>query len=858
MTTPSGEPYQYGDDTVAARLEVDVPADAITNLSDLSRLTSDIRANMEATDKYNQNYVEYLRELPNVIGQVDSAQSRLFNSQAAIFGGGDRPVAPGDPFAGRDYGDGGTNFDGRAGSGRTPSRGVDQDALIDLARNNPRQVANMAADRGLDDYFDEGEASHLLPRPAPGPRPGSGRAAQFSGGGRPPSGPSSPRTALGPGDDDGRAAGTTTGRQVTPEGTETQSERAAKRLLAEIEKGQDSRDPGQRAKDFGQGIENSPLLNFLNNEGGIRGRGDMVGFAGGLAKLGQQKAEGYTAEAARLAEQRDNLLSQAADVEATNPALAAQLTEQAAGIGAKASGMGRMMPLAKGAGLIGAGVAGVAGVNAAIQKTGQTIHDIQGEGVQMGGGLREGIAFESQVRTMAMNPFISTEQSRKIMQSALQTGYTGKEFDTMTEFMAENLKKMNMDVSESTALLQKNVLKGGQDINALQAQLTGNVAIAREGNLTTDQVNQQFGQISGQAVDAGGGGQEGGAAAQSLIASMANDPILRESGATELANSAFNNMPMQAALGRELGLSGQVLPQDIPAHILSQENGGDQLTRGLREVIKTRIGRYAVIFASPGSSDMDKSVAVTGAQAMLKSVGINWNRNQTVAALVAIADGTWDEQTESGIEQAQQVSGGDMQVIGADQALAGGVGSWIGGAAAKGWHSLTGNEEGQERADDKMAAAGTRVNRWGASWLTGGDTYVPEVLDQIAQEHYGSKLDEVEFINEKGDREKIGNKRLRDEEFMKRVQSGDVEVVIPGQEGSTPLGEWSSSRDDSLSSGSGNMFGIKVDLSDDAKRALKIEVSGPNQEQRRADQGRGARNGPEAGMYGYGTQGGGN
>lgn len=843
MTTPSGDPYVYGDDTVAARLEVDIPVDAISNLADLSRHTADIRANMEATAKYNQDYVEYLRQLPTALGEVETAQGRLSSSRSSIFGG--EAVVSDDrtPTA--------TFVDGQAGAGRTLRSDIDQDTLINLARDNPRQVANMAADRGIDDYFD-GDQSRVLPRPAPAPGPGasSGRSGQFAGGGRPPSAPTSPRASTGPGDDDGRAAGTTTGRQVTPEGTESQVERAAARLLEQLEsRDAEAPDANQRLRSFGSGFENNQLLNYLTTEGGIRGRGNAMDFAGGLGSMAQQAGEGFTQRYEEKEAERASLLSTAADVAAVNPELAERLTARAGAMGGSLGRMGAIAPLAKGLGIAGAGIAGVAAVNAGVQKAGEWAHSVQGHGVQMGGGFNEGLAFETSIRTMAMNPFISTEQSRKIMQEALQSGYTGKEMDTVTEFMAENLKKMNMDAAESMKMLQKNVILGGQDIDSLQAQLSGNVALAREGNLSTNDINQQFSQISGQAVDAGSGGAEGGMYAQNLIASVKDDPILSEAGATDLANAAFTSNAMQREIAREAGIVGEVLTEHVPSYLMSQEGGSANLAKNERDVIKRVLMPIAVKYARPGATARDKSSAVRQAQNQLRRLGLNWDTNQTANVLAAVADGTWDERTKSGLEEAQVASGGDMEVSSSDSNFMSMIGSRTSAAAKSTFGSMIGHEGIQESADRDYEDS----RRYGNRWLAGGETYVPEVLAQLASEHHNDNARDVEFVDEDGEAKKIGD-RLTDEEFMKRVQRGDVKLKIPGQENAMTLGEWGGSQESSVSSASGNMFGIHVDLTREAKdlaeRLLNITYTG-NEAQRKADRGDGAKN--EADLHPFGN-----
>lgn len=213
---------------------------------------------------------------------------------------------------------------------------------------------------------------------------------------------------------------------------------------------------------------------------------------------------------------------------------------------------------------------------------------------------------------------------------------------------------MNMDAAESMKMLQKNVILGGQDIDSLQAQLSGNVALAREGNLSTDDINQQFSQISGQAVDAGAGGAEGGMYAQNLIASVKDDPVLSESGATDLANSAFSSPGMQREIAREAGIVGEVLTEHVPSYLMSQEGGSAGLAKTQRDVIKRVLMPIAVKYANPDSTDREKSSAIRQAQNTLKNrFQINWDTNRVANVLASIADGSWDEQTKSGAEEAR-------------------------------------------------------------------------------------------------------------------------------------------------------------------------------------------------------------
>lgn len=855
MTTPSGEPYQYGEDTVAARLEVDVPQDAINNLSDLSRLTADIRANMEATAKYNQDYVEYLRQLPSAIGEVDVAQSQLSSSTSSIFGGGDE-IIPRDPFSNRAAPEGFTSFDGRSGSGR-PMRGIDQDALIDLARNNPRQVANMAADRGLDEYFDD-DQSYILPRPAPrpGPRPGAGREMQFSGGSRPPSGPRSPRASTGPGDDDGRSAGTTTGRQVTPEGTESQAERAAKRLLEELEKGDDTRGLGQRARDFGSSFENNSLLNFLVNEGGIRGRGNWGDMAGQLGRMGQQSGDNFVQRAQQGQETRDSLLSRAAEVAATNPELAAQLTQRAEGMAGAVGRMGRLAPLAKGVAVGGGILAGGAAIAAGVQKGGQWYQDIRGEGLEMGGGFAEGAAFEAQIRTMAMNPFISTEQSRRIMQSALQTGYTGKEFDTMTEFMAENLKQMNIDVAQSTQLLQQNVLKGGQDINAVQSQLSQNTAMAGDVNMTASQINDAYTRISGQLIEAGMGGQMAGENAQLFTTLFADDPVLRDTGANTIMglqnNPSFQQHFASRSGAREQGITASSATMWAGENLSAEEN-----TQATVEAIGDMIRPFVSMYTSGDDNLRYRAVAQVASRLKVSPNEAQAYLDQYVSGDLLNRPAELQQEWENrGGGQINERQGGFTSLVLPDSQ------PWhdLGAHTRVWWNKAFGDDEQVANAEANLAdtQAQARLNR--ALQLAGhantndGKTYTPEVLEQLAISEYGGEINEVTIVDEEGKERKLGAGDLTNRETMEKLQRGEIKVKTESG-GIQSLREWGNTANTD-ESGLGGNGTVVVTLSEEAKRFFKVE--GPNPVQRQANQGRAAHNSPEAGMFGYGVQGGGN
>lgn len=202
--------------------------------------------------------------------------------------------------------------------------------------------------------------------------------------------------------------------------------------------------------------------------------------------------------------------------------VAAEGAEGAAAGGAEAAGAAGVAEAggtAAAGGALAAGGVALAPVAAAaaafvgIQKAGEKTQELYNMGTTQGGGLGAGMKAESSIQMMALNPFITSDQSRQIIMSALNEGVQGKQFDDMTSFMEHNLTTMNMSVADSTKLLQKNVVDGGESIETLGTQLTNLKQAAQAGGVSLSDSIAAFTKISGQGVDAGGGGQMSGKAA---------------------------------------------------------------------------------------------------------------------------------------------------------------------------------------------------------------------------------------------------------------------------------------------------------------------------------------------------------
>lgn len=179
------------------------------------------------------------------------------------------------------------------------------------------------------------------------------------------------------------------------------------------------------------------------------------------------------------------------------------------------SGMLRGAGGALGAGGMVAGGA-LAGL-AAFEKGGSMIQGYKNMGLIRGGGAGQGFGDEMSIRTMALNPFLTTEQSRQIIMAGLTEGYSGKQFDSVTNFMADNLKNMNIQVSDSVQMLRTNVNQGQQSVMGLGASLAVLKGMAPGSAMSLPDMAQNFQQTNAALVSQG---VPGGMASQESLGGM--------------------------------------------------------------------------------------------------------------------------------------------------------------------------------------------------------------------------------------------------------------------------------------------------------------------------------------------------
>jgi hypothetical protein len=259
------------------------------------------------------------------------------------------------------------------------------------------------------------------------------------------------------------------------------------------------------------------------------------------------------------------------------------------------------------------------------QGIGGAVQGYREMGQTRGGGASEGVGYEMAIRSMAMNPFISTEQARQIISQGLSSGYSGKEFDTVTQFMANNLKDMNMSVADSMAVFKKNVTGGGMSSEGLGATMAGlkSMAAIPGTTMTQDDITSGYASASGAMINAGVSGPSASAAAASGTQIYAQYDNLKGLG-SQIQESASNNMVTQGYIRQFGGYASELAGVD-PSSVMSTL-GGD---KGTNATYNTLV-HFAKMFYSQANGR--KGWAVFQFQMMLKRMfpDINWGNKTQV------------------------------------------------------------------------------------------------------------------------------------------------------------------------------------------------------------------------------------
>jgi hypothetical protein len=88
-----------------------------------------------------------------------------------------------------------------------------------------------------------------------------------------------------------------------------------------------------------------------------------------------------------------------------------------------------------------------------------------------GASVSQGLGYEVRARLMGLSPFLTTDQSRQIIQATLQQGYTGRVADSIIGYIADNVKTGILDIGDSLAAFDQSVNLAGGNLTGLRNEL---------------------------------------------------------------------------------------------------------------------------------------------------------------------------------------------------------------------------------------------------------------------------------------------------------------------------------------------------------------------------------------------------
>jgi hypothetical protein len=495
--------------------------------------------------------------------------------------------------------------------------------------------------------------------------------------------------------------------------------------------------------------------------------------------------------------------------------------------GALGTGLGRVAAVA---GPLGAAIGGGLLANEAVQRVGGVYQDYKNMGSVRGGGAVEGMGYEIGIRALAMNPFISGDQSRQIIQQGLREGYTGKEFDTVTSMVANNLKEMNMDISQSFDLLRKNVKEGGMSEVGLGAALGNIKDMSQAGYRSLPELTAGYQQTSGALIGMGVGGPAASQAA--LISGAAGASSMTGKSADEQLVQAMIGSPQNLAIIKAQGglnLPVGTMPQAIP---FLAEGGpeGAALAQASEKVIKDMAVKYWKDLNSPKSGSEPWSRAIVKWQMYLRQLNIPWANdgqvvmqkfNQyTLEGRSPMAEG--QAKNEQAQKNQDEVKGRNYlsrfggKALSSVSATANDIGGFFGNIGGTIKDVFTDNTENiddrwrnyNEKGEDRFAAANAA-----------GKGYNIATLNEI-QKKYGARGYEI-VKDGKAVEFDQGN-----QDQMNQLSSGQLRVRQKGDTGAGyTLSETKSIAGPDLKGGMGGTTqvngSVEIGLTDEARRLLK-------------------------------------
>lgn len=557
MTTPDGglSNFDYTDDSVIARVSFDIPASAVTDISQITQVMGAMRTQLEAVARAQEDWLGYLQSVPQIAERANQAfrdqitlMERMTYLQSEIkqSGGGGNygyGAAAGAAGAGEQAGGGGAaQYSTAAPSGYTPHWQTSEPgmgtgtninaAMAAMAKigQDDRAIGEMAAGRGI----------------AINPAVLGGVAGAVAG-------------AFG--QDSGGQQGRGTEDPGATNAQPTQSGRRAASPPNPAKGGvpQDSDDQNQ-PNDAEGGTTMQKLLARLRKE-------ITAGSAGRLGDLTQKIPGKYRKGVNVLLDQLGNMVGGGGGDDSSNPGGGSP-----GGFGTMALNAARSMIPKTTAGKIGLGIGAGATAFKLSQDMGERITRLQELGSQEGGDWTTGLKEDFNARFQALDPFINLDQARKAIAMPMMAGFQGDSRDQLRDELINNFKELGVSFADSMKMAVTD-LRGveltDENVKKSRTSREGAMNVLKEmagdgGNtMALEERTQQMEQMKA-ILNSLGVNQE--SAERSAIATQAgfdDSMALRGEGA-RITGQTASSKTLMSVVGIKHGLGG-ILPEAMPA-----------------------------------------------------------------------------------------------------------------------------------------------------------------------------------------------------------------------------------------------------------------------------------------------------
>ena len=466
MTTPYGGNFANTDNSVAAKLSLDIPADSVTTLKELALYTGSLAENLQAAARFSGEYMSYLTQLPQLQRQMNDANKEALQTMRDMQTVQDsmrmsqmfpssQQMGPTSQYYNNMLFNRGGNESSYAGSA---PRGTSDAPVQPIGSSDQTQ-----RDSSVNNYIQ-----------SMGATPGS----NLNLFGNP---LNNIRNNIPYGAINGLPIGHTYQQENSGSpGTQSVRDEEIKRYIGVSKRDAETgrHRSSNKASDRHRSSDNEDDTKEEDEEGTHKNQRTH-------APIAKTSRSGVTNTLKNAMTEFSNISN---NVLSTGQAGNTPLAGRASLISNTLQSVGNLSPALKFAGAAGLGIGAAGLAFNAVQNVGEDIQQYRTQDVR-GNSFSKGMGIQKDIMLMSLNPLISTEQSRSIIMGALNEGYQGKQYDNAVEFIKKNLVDMNIDIGTSMQLLKTNVDIGGQSISNLSTHLANlqSISAAGGGQTTTQE-----------------------------------------------------------------------------------------------------------------------------------------------------------------------------------------------------------------------------------------------------------------------------------------------------------------------------------------------------------------------------------